>query len=878
MKGAGGRRRAGTFRELTSQDWTPDCDVAFEELKRTLVDSVVLAHPDFERPFLLCTDASLDGLGAVLSQIPAGEDKARPIAFASKALSRSQAKYPAHRLEFLALKWAVCDKFSHWLKGHEFTVWTDNNPLTYIMTKPKLDACEQRWVSKLAPYSFELKYVPGKLNVVADALSRDPFVRPVSQRLLSEPYSELLRQVHSVEDENVQEVFRLTCQPQTLRSGPLDVGLNTSLSADDVTSVLSSCDEWETGTECRAASFTEHFNSLISGDEVFHSLSLTDLREHQHKNPVIARVCYYVDRKRRPSRRERANENLYVLRILKQWDKLSVLNGILYRAIKDPLTKHKIFQFIFPESLKCQALSGVNDLAGHQGQPRTLSLARQRFFWLDMERDVRDYVKKCPRCVFGKTPEPAARAALESIKTTAPLELVCIDFWSAEDRHNKSVDVLVITDHFTKLAHAFPCKDQTAKTVAKRLWDSFFCVYGFPQRIHSDQGASFESELIAELLELAGIDKSRTTPYHPMGNGGTERFNRTLCNMLRSLPPRPKQKWPQLVQTMTFVHNCTAHETTGFAPFYLMFGRVPRLPVDLMFQSVLRDKSVCDYDQYVKSLISDLQSAMSVAQKNSVQEQKHQSNQYNKRVKGLPLAIGDQVLVANKGCRGKRKLADRWEPVVYTVVASKPSIHVYRICDRAGNERTVHRNLLLQVNFLPLPDTDSDSSGQEDAGTPTCRVPSESEPTRSGGLTAQTHSDACSYIAEIEPADERNEAEELSQADSMSNISNVAACDDDRTISWVHSQLPCRQVPNPHLAVPVADDNTVAGAGADLFPQNTVYDGVPVVQDSIADLNTADRYSTRFGRVIKPVHRLIESMVQLETLLGLDSGSSVIHV
>lgn len=177
--------------------------------------------------------------------------------------------------------------------------------------------------------------------------------------------------------------------------------------------------------------------------------------------------------------------------------------------------------------------------------------------------------------------------------------------------------------------------------------------------------------------------------------------------MLRSLPPRPNQKWPQLVQTMTFVYNCTAHETTSFAPFYLMFGRVPRLPVDLMFKSVLRDKSVCDYDQYVKSLISDLQSAMLLVQKNSVQEQKHQSNQYNKRVKGLPLAIGDQVLVANKGCRGKRKLADRWEPVVYTVVASNPSIHVYKICDRAGNERTVHRNLLLQVNFLSLPDRDS---------------------------------------------------------------------------------------------------------------------------------------------------------------------------
>ena len=120
-------------------------------------------------------DASLDGLGAVLSQIPEGEMKARPIAFANKTLSGSQKRYPAHRLEILALKWGVCEKFSHWLKGHTFTVWTDNNPLTYIMTKPKLDACEQRWVAKLSPYTFSIKHIPGVKNIAADALSRDAF-------------------------------------------------------------------------------------------------------------------------------------------------------------------------------------------------------------------------------------------------------------------------------------------------------------------------------------------------------------------------------------------------------------------------------------------------------------------------------------------------------------------------------------------------------------------------------------------------------------------------------------------------------------------------------------------------------------------------------
>ncbi len=111
------------FKKLNPSDWTQEHSESFQKLKSSLLESVVLAHHDFSRPFILSTDVSLDGLGAVLLQVPEGETKARPIAFASKALTSV-----LERLEFLALKWSVCDKFSHWLKGHDFTVWTDNNP------------------------------------------------------------------------------------------------------------------------------------------------------------------------------------------------------------------------------------------------------------------------------------------------------------------------------------------------------------------------------------------------------------------------------------------------------------------------------------------------------------------------------------------------------------------------------------------------------------------------------------------------------------------------------------------------------------------------------------------------------------------------------
>lgn len=359
-----------------------------------------------------------------------------------------------------------------------------------------------------------------------------------------------------------------------------------------------------------------------------------------------------MSRGRNPSRRERTGETHKVIKTLKQWEKVKILDGILYRVCKDVLTWKRKLQYVVPSSLVKQVLQGIHDEAGHQVQGRTLSLARQRFFWVSLERDVREYVKCCKRCVVSKTPEPEGRAPLESIKTSSPLELVCIDFWSAENSSGRSVDVLVITDHFTKMAHAFPCKDQSAKQVARLLWYRYFCVYGFPERIHSDQGANFESQLIHDLLEVAGVRKSRRTAYHLMGNGLVEWFNRTLGGTIRALPPRAKQKLPQMLQSLTFTYNCTAQESTGFAPFYLMFGRVPELPVDVMFSSVERDDVLIDYDAYVRRLKDDLKEALALAQRNAEVSQRRQADLYNKRSKGCNIEIGDQVLLANKGERG----------------------------------------------------------------------------------------------------------------------------------------------------------------------------------------------------------------------------------
>jgi hypothetical protein len=147
--------------------WGEAQENAFTTLKSCLITPPILGYPNFTQPFELHTDASGRGLGAILYQEQEGHK--RVIAYASCGQH-----YPAHRLEFLALKWAVTDKFSDYLMTLKFIVYTDNNPLTYVLSSAKVDATTQRWIAALSSHDFEIEYRPGVNNADADALSRLP--------------------------------------------------------------------------------------------------------------------------------------------------------------------------------------------------------------------------------------------------------------------------------------------------------------------------------------------------------------------------------------------------------------------------------------------------------------------------------------------------------------------------------------------------------------------------------------------------------------------------------------------------------------------------------------------------------------------------------
>ena len=154
-----------------------------------------------------------------------------------------------------------------------------------------------------------------------------------------------------------------------------------------------------------------------------------------------------------------------------------------------------------------------------------------------MHKETTLYVNKCQNCLKRKsTPDVAP---LQPIVANHPMELVHMDFLSIEPSKGNIENVLVITDHFTRYAQAYPSKTQTAQATAKMLWENVIKHYGLPEKFLSDQGRNFESELISELCKLAQVEKVQT-PYHPMTNGQCERINSTLCDMLGTLPEKEK--------------------------------------------------------------------------------------------------------------------------------------------------------------------------------------------------------------------------------------------------------------------------------------------------------------------------------------------------
>ena len=672
---------AAAVRKPFGAAWTSECETAFQALKTSLMQAPVLAIANPALPYELHTDASGSGLGAALYQKHDGV--LRPVAYASRGLSISESHYPAHKLEFLALRWAVCHKFHDYLYGCKFHVLTDNNPLTYVLTTARLDATGHRWLAALSAYDFHITYMAAQHNADADGLSRRPH-----EGHIEDP----MRERH---ERHIASLL-LNTRPQR------------QVDIVDASAVVNAVLD---GQAIPAAGGLPILDSAVLDQQLelevsrMPSLTVAEQRDAQLSDPNIARVRQLLE-SAPMSQRELRAESRVVAAMMRVASTLYFCNGILYKD--SVLSSRRVRRLVVPFTLRQLVYQGIHDEVGHLGADRGVALARTRFYWFQMERDIRAYCKGCMPCILRKAPPPQ-RAPMCSLESSGPMDLVCIDFLKLDtDSHNKS-HVLVITDHFTRFARAVPMRNQTARGVAEVLWKELFLDFGFPGRLHSDRGASFTGKLMRELAKQTGVRSSYTTPYHPEGNAVCERYNRTLIGMIATLTEAHKQKWSEHVRYLSHAYNCTQHDATGFPPFYLMFLRYPRLKVDWLFAND-SDQELPGLSsiQYVNELQERLTEAYALADKHARAQGQANKRRYGRRVRPSGLAIGGRVLLRNVAIHERRKLSNRWLPDVYVVLRQQGGegspVYVLRREYGEGGERTLHRNLLLNCDCLPLPE------------------------------------------------------------------------------------------------------------------------------------------------------------------------------
>lgn len=413
-------------------------------------------------------------------------------------------------------------------------MYSDNNLLTYVLTSAKLNATGHRWVAELADFHFNIKYRPGKENVDADSLSRMPL--------------DIETLINECTEELPSDCMEATIQ--SVEAPHVNLSWTAMISLDDT----------------------------MVPRQVCEAFPVDEIRKAQHDDDNIGPIIQFKMEDKRPTGHGLKSLSAQSKCLLRSWEKLVMGDdGIL------PRKTATYMQLVLPAKYKQQVLTELHNNMGHQGFDRTMSLIRERFYWPRMHHDVDHYITKVCTCLKQKKPCKETRAPLQNIVTTHPFELVSIDFLHLDKCTGGYEYILVIVDHFKQFAQAYATTSKSAKTVADRLYSDYALKFGFPQRFHHDQGAEFENQLLAQLKKNCGVAGSRTTPYHPQGNGQVERFNQTLLQMLKTLTEKQKANWKESLNKLIFAYNTTRCEVTGFSPFYLLFGRSPRLPVDLLF-------------------------------------------------------------------------------------------------------------------------------------------------------------------------------------------------------------------------------------------------------------------------------------------------------
>lgn len=513
---------------------------AFNKLKLLITTDPILVYPDFAKKFTLTTDASNFAIGAVLSQ------DNHPICYASRTLNEHECNYSTIEKELLAIVWAV-KYFRPYLYGRKFMIKTDHKPLQWLHNLKEPNAKLQRWKIKLEEFNFDIEYLNGRENKVADALSR------VEIHANEEEIDEIRSTdatVHSADEDN-SEYIPITESPLNFYRTQIIIkkGSPVKMNVEKIYG--------------RTRKTFIHPNP----DEIFF---VSIFKDHVPYKGIVGVLIEDI--------------NIYSLfqnTYMKYFSKNKLLKinkcSLIFEDIKD---RQQLQEKILEQHNKTNH-RGINDVY--------LELKR-KFYFPKLKKEIQKVINNCHICNTAKYERCPLKLPFKITETpNKPLDIAHMDIWFK----SKGNPYLTIIDKFTKHAQIIPLKSRSWADLKNGVMQ-YFASFGKPKKIITDQEKGFNSLNFTNFLKNEGVDIHFTTPNNHTSNADIERFHNTLNEHLRILAAIEKEQGLPLdedpvVKSMK-VYNETTHSSTGEKPINFLNGTISPEKYSSIHQTLLKNK------------------------------------------------------------------------------------------------------------------------------------------------------------------------------------------------------------------------------------------------------------------------------------------------
>lgn len=613
--------------------WTETTQRAFDTLRQTLIENVVLKFPNFDELFYVTTDASDIAIGAVLSQGELPND--RPIHFFSRTLNDAQKRYSTIQKELLAIVEAI-KTFRVYLYGRYFILITDHKPLCYLFTMKDCGSRLFRQRLEIMNYNFKILYKPGVQNTVADALSR---MEPVTIQ-------------EAIEMEKKQQINALT---RAQANNELNNSDSKHFTVDEKNGTILNKREFDAlfhlvpvENNTLKDTLTNKFGNITFSTEWynFRPRNFTIIISNQFSSSVNEHKTIKCIRELHKICMEK---NFTFIAINVDFDNIRhylSLKGVITEIFKN--TNFSITIFLnkiidvteIDDRRKILDLYHRSLLGGHFGRKKMYETITRFYNWRNITNDIRNYINGCEICkkskVIQNTRVPMQISSLGEIL----YDHTYIDFVGpisppSSEGHKY---IFTATCDLTKYMTAVPTFDCSAITSADCLLNGILLQYNFPSRIISDNASNFNSKVIHELTKTLRIKKIFTTPYHPQSNI-VERTHRTLNSYMRAFTAKNRNEWHNVLKFAMFAYNNSVHTTTGYTPHELAHGFRIQIPSHLYKQ-----KTIYNYDSLADRIRNQIADTLEVAKEHLHNRKLENKKEYDKNAKKLNVEIGDHIL------------------------------------------------------------------------------------------------------------------------------------------------------------------------------------------------------------------------------------------